>query len=784
MAGIEDRKPKNENQEVVILKDDDDEIIILDDLEKQSQPSQPIDQPQETQANLSKKIIILGGISGFTFLLFAVILFLVFSTKKDPAQPVISEPQEVVEPQRQITPAYKYNTTKIDDLITKANSLYQNGNAKEALKIYESIAVYNESMSNYNLGVSQMNQGKFDEALESFKKAINNKENADVSALNAAVCALNLNNKNLFEYYIGVAYAFLTPNSSAYKYYGALINYYKGYYQEALKILQTMQGDEFFSEARYLEAKIQTLLYKDDEALKSLKEVRNFNANLPLGLLYARSGDYQNAKKHLLSIDASNPNYNKARLANAFIDLKISNFGSAAAALKQINDENSEFISQTYPLKVALKDDFFNIQIAQERFSRDILFGEQTSYEMIFYFTPYEVFDAKQSMEYIKKGSISTFISNQATNAQNYLKTGQVVSKVNARLSEIIQMALDNDLKPAIDEFEKLVQLYEGHSILHHDLALAYAKFGDFANAYKHFIKSYHLNSKNYLGGVYAIICAKIIGRDYDKLLGEVTESINDDTSLGENNLYSAMLFLFRNNSGALNRWLDEDESDDVLNLAFDVIVASKLKRDDILDKKTKRLKDKLGDDILANILFFVQEFDTDVKKFASTVQYHFFNDKADKRALYGGASILKQQFVKILQISGLVSIQREFILNDLKQAPQSPKIREALAYLDLFTGDYQEAYEIYNDLVYNYKINDANTLFYAAVASIGSSHPDNAIAYLELGKLTNPRAPEIRMALGLLYQEVGNIPAAAAQYSSLGNIEFSSQFFTFNLRR
>ena len=73
-----------------------------------------------------------------------------------------------------------------------------------------------------------MNQEKFDEALENFKKAISNQEHTDVSALNAAVCALHLNNTELFRYYIDLARAFITQNSSAYIYYSALVNYYKG----------------------------------------------------------------------------------------------------------------------------------------------------------------------------------------------------------------------------------------------------------------------------------------------------------------------------------------------------------------------------------------------------------------------------------------------------------------------------------------------------------------------------------------------------------------------------
>ena len=108
--------------------------------------------------------------------------------------------------------------------------------------------------------------------------------------------------------------------------------------------------------------------------------------------------------------------------------------------------------------------------------------------------------------------------------------------------------------------------------------------------------------------------------------------------------------------------------------------------------------------------------------------------------------------------------------------------VRTTLAYLDLFSQHYDEAYEILNDLVHNKKINDAETLFLAAAASIGAGHPQNAVAYLELSKLTNPTAPSNRVALGFLYHELGNMQAAIAQYESLGNSDYLNRFFTFHI--
>ena len=165
-------------------------------------------------------------------------------------------------------------------------------------------------------------------------------------------------------------------------------------------------------------------------------------------------------------------------------------------------------------------------------------------------------------------------------------------------------------------------------------------------------------------------------------------------------------------------------------------------------------------------------------------MQINFFNAKIDLSAIYGGSSIVREIFVKLLQISGLVDTFRNAVIQDLKlaSADKIDGMRTTLAYLDLFSRHYDEAYEILNDLVHNKKENDAQTLFLAAAASVGAGHLHNGVAYLELAKLTNPTAPGNRVALGFLYHELGNIPAAISQYESLGNSDYLNRFFTFHL--
>lgn len=129
----------------------------------------------------------------------------------------------------------QFSPSKIENMIKKANVLYEKGDKDDALKIYE-IATFNEAISYYNIGVAKLKEQNFGEALEAFKKAIQNKEHRCISAINAAVCALEMKDKKLFNYYIDLAYAYLPEEANAplYSYYVGLVNYYKNFYFEAL----------------------------------------------------------------------------------------------------------------------------------------------------------------------------------------------------------------------------------------------------------------------------------------------------------------------------------------------------------------------------------------------------------------------------------------------------------------------------------------------------------------------------------------------------------------------
>ena len=755
---------------------DSEYMVSLDELEPVA-PEQPAE-VQEVGKKSKKKLFVIGGAAGALALILTVILFLVFKSDK---KPPIDE-RQIVKDIEEHYESQKFGSSKIDDMIAKANLLYEKGNKFEALKIYENIAIYNQSLSSYNLGVSQMRQGKFKEALESFKKAIANDENVAVSAINAAVSSLELKNEQNFNYYINLANSFLykEADSPLYNYYYALINYYKGQYIEALAALAHAENGYYKDRYDYLAAKILSFIGDDAEAIKKLEAQKEFDADLALGMLYARLGQYDKARNRLNLALNKGGDSNKINAMIAIINLKDGKFEAATNEIKAVFHEDSLFLGVNFPIKTILKPELFDVNLAQAHFRNDLFFDKTKRYEMLFYFAPYKVFDPGQTINYIRKGGVSLFLDD-ASSAGNYLNASGALSKVNLELSSAIANALNYKLKQANAQFASLISLYPEHSVLHYDLALSYAQLGNFSMAAKHFITSYHLDPTNHLAGVLGAIANDINAVDNAKLLQEISENLGHDANSKDAPVSYALIALIGNNSGALVRWLEEEKEETALNLAFDAIIAKMTDQSGEFIKKAQILKAKLPDDIVANILNFIANFkDEGIKKYVEQIQIYFHDKRLNDAAFYHGANIIKEQYIKLLQISGLLNYEREKIKTLLKRDANNADLLQTLAYIDIFTNDFEESYRIYNRIIDEFKINDAGTLFLAAVAAIGSNHPQNATALLELSKLTDPNAMESRIALGHLYQEIDNIEAATIQYGMIKDPNFKSKFVNF----
>ncbi|WP_298057526.1 tetratricopeptide repeat protein, partial [uncultured Campylobacter sp.] len=447
---LSDKEPRPEGQE----GGESDELVSLDELEPVV-PEQTAD-AQDDAKKSKKKLFIIGGSAGALVIILAVFLFFVFRGEK---KPPIDEKQ-IVKDIEEHYESQKFGSSKIDDMIAKANLLYEKGNKFEALKIYENIAVYNQSLSNYNLGVSQMRQGKFEDALKSFKKAIDNNENVAVSAINAAVSSLELKNEQNFNYYINLANSFLykEADSPLYNYYYALINYYKGQYVEALAALSHAENGYYKDRYDYLAAKILSFIGNDTKAIQKLEAQKEFDADLALGMLYARLGQYEKARNRLNLALNKGGDSNKINSMIAIINLKDGKFEAATNEIKAVFHEDPLFLNANFPIKTILKPELFDVNLAQAHFRNDLFFDKTKRYETLFYFAPYKVFDPNQTINYIRKGGVSLFLDD-ASAAGNYLNASGALSKVNLELSSAIANALNYKLKQANAQFASLISL-------------------------------------------------------------------------------------------------------------------------------------------------------------------------------------------------------------------------------------------------------------------------------------------------------------------------------------
>ncbi|HDZ5356024.1 TPA: tetratricopeptide repeat protein [Campylobacter coli] len=753
---------------------------------EESSTFEEVKEDEPTPWYKDRKFMSLVGLSlGIICILVFTLFYLTFNEGKVKPDIIASKPieQPVVMPDE----SYNYNDmTRVDGMIQKANALYLKGEVEQALKVYEQIAVYNESLSNYNLGVSQMNEGKFDEAFDSFKKAIANGENQSVAAINAAVCALKLNDKEKFKYYIDLAQVYLPKEgkSKLYDYYLALINYYKGYYPEALQMLQRVNSEPYTDVAKYLSAKIYAKMDFDAKSVQQLNTQGSFEPSLSLGLLYARMGEYDKAKIALNTAMKIERDFNQSLSALTLVDIKTGDFQDMLLRLQDTyrNDEDKYKILDRYKIKVRLNKELFNIAIAQRNFSNDILKKQKDQFDLLFYFAPYQVFDSKQASLYIKKANITNFVDN-SSDGQSYLARSQALSSTNVKISNIINDALNQKLRLANKEFQALLEDYPEHSILQYNLALTYAQMQNYELAYKHFSSSYHLNPKNYLAGAFAMFCGKLSDNDTTKLYHEILDNIAADSNF-KANMQKNMLFLANGDYISMLPYLDENGQKTPLNLIFETIIAKNNNLNNQVDVRIAKLRSELPQDIVANILYFNSlNSNLNIKEYAQNAQIHFKNLQVDYRSVFGGSNIARELYVNLMHIAGLLNLERQkfkTLINTSKVKDEG--MIQTLAYLDIFAQQYEESYALYNTLIDEYGAKDSRTLFLASVAAVGANNPNSAIALLQLSKLTDKNNKESKVALGLLYQEVGNYEAAMTQYRTLPN-DFKSEFFTFDIK-
>lgn len=760
----------------------EEEIIIIEDSDAayDSASSSKSATGWDSSSKNKKKLLFIGIGVGALLIITVVSVVLLKSSKKpvelsmDNAQEKLEkEPLETVEP------------SKIENMIAKADYLYSTGSKSEALSLYEKIAHYSEAVSAYNLGVAQLKDAQYETALSSFQKAIQNNEKRCVSAINAAVCSLYLGNEKSFKYYIELAYAYLPQErqSPLYSYYYTLINYYNGNYLEALSALKNPTTDEYTNVQNNLNSKINALFDNDQKAIESLVKNESPANSFSLGLLYARVGNLTLAKQNLQDAIKSGIKPMEAQLAIGYIDLKTGQIQEAVKEIENATDLFGEEVYKPYPITVELKDSLFDSERAQKRYRNVISSSKEINYQKIFYFSPYKIFNANQTIDYIRKGTANIFIDN-IDSAKEYLEKSSSSSSVNIGIVKAIKNALSFKLREANELLQQLVEIQPKHSILHYNLALTYAQMGNMVDAHKHFVRSYNLDAKNYTSGIYAVMCSQLINKESPKLLSIIKDAISLEKSSEDIELYKTLLLISEDNFMAAADWLDKDYKQRPLYLALDIIIALKQKNIEAAQKSANKLTITLPNEILPHMMYIDAHFNKHIPiKYASEAMNYLKVQKFNFNDLYFGAHITRYLYIQQNLITGRLYFLREQLKQALESTTnQTHELTSALALASLYDKAYEESYTFYNNLIDNLKVRDSQTLFLGAVASTAANHHANAIALLELSKMKNPDFLESRYALGLLYLEAKNNKGAVVQLSKINKNNFNSEYFNFSI--
>jgi len=768
------------------MADTPEDIIIIEDSDAASfddaSEYTDISYLQEEEAK-RKKIILFGGIAVIVVLIIAVtvILFALKSSKEHSSVDIsfINKKIEASKNSSQIVPS------KLENMIAKANYLYANGSKQKALALYEQIASYSEAISDYNLGVAQLKDTQYKKALATFQKAIANDEKRCVSAINAAVCSLHLHDKENFKYYIDLAYAYLPYeiNSPLYSYYYTLISYYNKNYLAALNSLKNATSKEYPSIQNHLSAKINALYENDYEAIDALEKNYNEPDDFSLGLLYARIGDFTLASSHLEAVIAKEKQPVRAPLALGLIDLKAGHIAKAAKEIKDVTQKYPQEVYKYYPIKVKLKDSLFDSQKAQQEYRDTIQKSKNIMYQKIFYFSPYKVFNANQTISYIRKGNANIYIDN-VKSAKAYLKKSSSSSSVNKGIVKAIKEALSFKIREANEDLQKLVKIQPKHSILQYDLGLSYAQMGNFQKAHEHFLRSYYLDAKNYLSGIYAVMTAQLIHKKYFKLKSILKDSIALEKNSEDIDLDKTLLALSEDDYISATEWLDKDYKQHPLYLALNVLIASKLsKMDKAKDSATKLLLMQ-PNDILPNIIYMDTHFAAlKPPKYAEEVLKYLKKHTFSYNDLYYGPYITRYLFIQENLITGQLYFLKQQLEKVLTTSNKGIRdIESSLALVSLYDKSFEESYTLYNHLIDELKVRDVSTLFHGAIAAIAAGHHENAIALLELAKLKDGSFYESRYALALLYMEINNNDGAIIQLSRIQKDGFQSRYFEFSI--
>ncbi|RUM65701.1 MAG: hypothetical protein DSZ05_05625 [Sulfurospirillum sp.] len=764
-------------EEFLNLDEDDEEFDEVELAEAASDVEEKLDLEQKNK--LIYIVIILLTVA--IFVLGALFFYFYYKKKESRLHHEVNATKIIEKVIRKEQPQTEANS-QIQRWLYEAQKLYEEGKTEKALQLYQKIAHYNRALSWFNIGVAMMKEQQFTKAIDAFDKASLDDKLKCESALNAAVCAYNLKKKKLFDRYMQLAKEYLVyeQNSPLYSFYQTLLNYYQNAYPEALVSITHPTSDYYRPKELFVGSKIYTSLDNLQNAINMLEHADRAKDFFTLGLLYANTGQYKIASDYLRkAIDIKN-HPKEAKLALSLAQNRLGNLQTAARLMEEVVQKDAN-ATEIYPIKVALKPSLFDPVVAQKEFQKNIFLDKFYRYSLLFYYAPYKLSFYGNDMKDIKKGARTVDI-DKTKPAMAYLTTSQNIAQVNLEIARAVEFSLSHKLYETQAIFKDALKKYPWDAVLHYNLGLTYAQMFNFKEAYKEFAKSQTLDTTLFESAIFKSFCATLINKDPTI---ENLEHIYALLSLSKEPTYkkriSALINIARDTPTMPDGYLPADIHP--FDTAIDMVFAYTRSEESAWKESTEAMKKLLPKDLVANILYLdAHNNKKDIKQYAKKIQQTLLNSNLDFRPLYFGETLSRELYVKMLNIAGLTHIFNNKLEHEHNKYGAYIAFQLTEAFTAIYTQQFEKAYKRYNALIDTCGQNDTHTLFLAAVAAIGSGHHANAIALLELSKLTDTSNLESRYALGLLYQEAKNFDGAAIQYRKIGDNGFQSSYFTFYL--
>jgi tetratricopeptide (TPR) repeat protein len=733
--------------------------------------------------------------SGALFLLIIIflLLFSLFSKEEEPKDAAKKAIEKARQEKRLADKAALQKVLKkndIEKLLTKANMLYSKGEHDKALNIYHQISLFNETLSYFNLGVMRLKEEDYEKAYLAFKKALLNNEHRTASAINAAVCATELNDTIGFNYHIDLASASLESevNEPLYSYYYTLIHYYKENPFKTLAAVAAPTSEYFIKEQNEIAALTLDLLDDPIKAIEHLEANKDIKNSFALGLLYSNIGEYYLAIDHLKNAEELDKNSTKIKEALLLNYLKSNQFSKASVI---VNKEDPDNLWRNYPISVKLKDRLFDVQLTQKFYAQELFLDKEYLYNLIFYYAPYFIYDAHDTITKLRKGQIG-ISTNELALAKNYLNKNAHLASTNAKTSMAIKLALNSHTAKANKLFIELQKDYSNHETLEYNLGLSYAQLGNYKEAYQHFKRANFLNYNNVLAGVFAIYCADLAAIENPKLYKVLEASLKEYRQEGraeEVLYYRTLLNLEQDNFHAMVKWINRpkemQQSKDPLHKLLDTLIADRIDKNELAVIKVDELLHLFPKDLVSNILdLYIQNKTNTMQKFSFNAQEFMQRRSLDFDSLFFGPNIARNLYIKLAQITGnLPKVRLLFKYYLEHEAEDRINLLKGSAEVNILLKKFEIAFNQYNQLIDELNVRDSDTLLKAALAAIGSNHKENAIVLLEIAKRKNRRSFESRYGLGLLYHEVGNLAAAGTQYHLIKDSTYVSKYFDFDIK-